>query len=94
VTSRPRSRSRPPAPRARPGPLIDAFETPYGLELLATTHWVATREGASDPEAATGLVRAWSDRKERLFTSNHVTKAWERLDDGGWLSAVRVAVKA
>jgi O-acetyl-ADP-ribose deacetylase (regulator of RNase III) len=74
--------------------LIDGFETPYGLELLATTHWVATREGAGDPEAATGLVRAWSDRKERLFTSNHVTKAWERLDDGGWLSAVRVAVEA
>lgn len=26
--------------------VIEGFEGPYGVELLASTHWVATREGA------------------------------------------------
>src|ERR1700733_13877962 len=31
---------------ARVRDLIEGFETPYGMELLATVHWVVTREGA------------------------------------------------
>ena len=70
--------------------LIDGFETPYGLELLATTHWVATRDNATDRGAAAELVRAWSDRKGRLFTDDHVAVAWERLEDEGWITGARV----
>lgn len=66
--------------------LIDGFETPYGLELLATTHWVATREDANVPDVAAELVRAWSRRKGHLFTDDHVEVAWQRLDEGGWLA--------
>lgn len=69
--------------------LIDGFETPYGLELLATTHWVASRENADDPGGAAQLVREWSQRKGRLFTDDHVAVAWRRLDEGGWLAGVR-----
>jgi O-acetyl-ADP-ribose deacetylase (regulator of RNase III) len=71
--------------------LIDGFETPYGLELLATTHWVATREDAGNPSAAADLVRDWSQRKGRLFTDEHVLVAWRRLDEGGWLADVLVS---
>jgi O-acetyl-ADP-ribose deacetylase (regulator of RNase III) len=70
--------------------LIDGFETPYGLELLATTHWVAVHEDAEDPGAAAELVREWSQRKGRLFTDEHVAVAWRRLDEGGWLVGTRV----
>jgi O-acetyl-ADP-ribose deacetylase (regulator of RNase III) len=70
--------------------LIDGFETPYGLELLATTHWVAVQEQAEDPTTAAELVRQWSQRKGRLFTNDHVTVAWQRLDEGGWLAGTRV----
>lgn len=66
--------------------LIDGFETPYGLELLATAHWVATREDVEDAAGAAARVRAWSDRKESLFTDRHVSVAWERLESHGWLS--------
>lgn len=65
--------------------LIEGFETPYGLELLATTHWVATKEGAPTADAATRRVQEWSPRKERLFTHAHVGIAWERLLAEGWL---------
>ncbi len=74
--------------------LIDGFETPYGLELLATTHWVATHEDADTPSAAADRVRSWSQRKQHLFTDEHVAAAWERLDEGGWLVGARVPAGA
>ena len=70
--------------------LIDGFETPYGLELLATTHWVATRETAESPERAAQLVREWSHRKGHLFTDDHVAVAWARLEEEGWLPPQQV----
>jgi O-acetyl-ADP-ribose deacetylase (regulator of RNase III) len=78
----------------RVGALIDGFESPYGLELLATTHWAASREQAGDAQEATDAVRAWSPRKERLFTREHVELAWARLGEGGWLAPVRESVPA
>jgi O-acetyl-ADP-ribose deacetylase (regulator of RNase III) len=74
--------------------LIDGFETPYGLELLATTHWVATHEDAVAPSAAAERVRAWSRRKGHLFTDEHVAVAWERLEQGGWLLGAQVPAGA
>jgi O-acetyl-ADP-ribose deacetylase (regulator of RNase III) len=70
--------------------LIDGFETPYGLELLATTHWVATREDAEDAAVAAELVRAWSERKAHLFTDEHIEAAWRRLDEDGWLAGTHI----
>lgn len=74
--------------------LIDGFETPYGLELLATTHWVATHEDAATPNSAAERVRSWSPRKQHLFTDEHVAIAWHRLEEGGWLAGSRVPVGA
>ena len=71
--------------------LIDGFETPYGLELLATTHWVAVHEDGGDAQAAARLVREWTERKGRLFTDEHVAIAWHRLEQGGWFAGSRVA---
>jgi O-acetyl-ADP-ribose deacetylase (regulator of RNase III) len=73
--------------------LIEGFETPYGLELLATTHWAAAQEGADSPEEAAERVQSWSERKDRLFTAEHVAVAWERLADGGWIARSREPVR-
>lgn len=67
--------------------LITGFETPYGLELLSTTHWVAKHEGAATPEGAVELVRAWSARKSDLFKPEHIRAAWKQLEAQGWLPA-------
>ena len=67
--------------------VIDGFESPYGLELLASVHWV-TQEvpaAAADLGAAVRLVQEWSRRKEQLFTERHVAIAWERLRTAGLL---------
>jgi O-acetyl-ADP-ribose deacetylase (regulator of RNase III) len=69
--------------------LIEGFETPYGMEMLATLHWVAQKnlQAAADVEAAIADVQAWSDRKRNLFKPQHLRKAWQRLKDQGWLDA-------
>ncbi|HBY80017.1 MAG TPA: hypothetical protein DEG47_24090, partial [Cyanobacteria bacterium UBA11148] len=63
------------------------FETPYGMELLATVHWVAQEnpEAAKNAEIAIALVHEWSDRKRQLFKPEHIRKAWQRLKEQGWL---------
>ena len=70
----------------RVGKLVEGFETPFGLELLATVHWVATRESAADAETATAKVYAWNDRKKR-FSRRQIDIAFETLRTNGWLSA-------
>jgi O-acetyl-ADP-ribose deacetylase (regulator of RNase III) len=69
--------------------LAEGFETAYGLELLASIHWVAHEDAgaAADPERAEQDVRAWTPRKGRMFTPAHVRTAWAALRDHGWLSA-------
>jgi uncharacterized protein YwgA len=70
----------------RVGKLVEGFETPFGLELLATVHWVATREKATDAEDAAAKVYAWHDRKKR-FSPRQIGIAFEILRANGWLPA-------
>jgi O-acetyl-ADP-ribose deacetylase (regulator of RNase III) len=60
--------------------VVDGFETPYSLELLATVHFAASQEpAAADPAVLADRVAAWSLRKARLFTEDHVRIAAGRL---------------
>jgi O-acetyl-ADP-ribose deacetylase (regulator of RNase III) len=77
--------------------LIEGFETPYGLELLATVHWVSAEGVAA--EAASGndsvfrsgtdslvaAVHAWNDRKARTFSPAHIRTAHAQLSSLGWV---------
>jgi O-acetyl-ADP-ribose deacetylase (regulator of RNase III) len=74
--------------------LIEGFETPYGMELLATAHWVATNDsppgGSAEADVVTG-VQAWSARKRDRFKPAHIRAAWQRLRDEGWLATAEEA---
>ena len=70
----------------RVGKLVEGFETPFGLELLATVHWVATRENAMDAEDAAAKVYAWNERKKR-FSRRQIGIAFDTLRANGWLAA-------
>jgi len=61
--------------------LIRGFDTPYGLELLATVHWTIREypDTAHNIKALTDKVKSWSKRKEMLFTESHIEKSMERL---------------
>lgn len=62
--------------------LVDGYESPYGMELLATVHWAAHRVDppTRDPEVVSERVTGWNLRKSRLFTPHHVRVTMERLD--------------
>ena len=68
--------------------VIDGFETPYGLELLSSVHWVASRgvKPARSADDAIELVWGWSERKREAFKPEHMRVAWGRLEEQGWLA--------
>lgn len=64
--------------------LFEGFETAYGMELLATVHWVATKQQATTPELAVEQVHAWSERK-KTFDPYDIEFAWKHLHKKDWL---------
>jgi uncharacterized protein YwgA len=64
---------------------IEGFESTYGLELLATVHWVMTHDAASMASSgdAHEQVRRWSQRKSSIFTRPHVESAWRAVHERG-----------
>lgn len=75
----------------RVGKLVDGFETSFGLELLATVHWVATNDGFAITQAnVVQRVHAWSERKQK-FTSRQIGIALDVLADQGWINTAPAA---
>jgi hypothetical protein len=66
--------------------LIEGFESPFGMELLGTVHWVMTHTKAADPDAVVSGVQAWSGRKRSTMKEGHIRAAWSRLNDQGWVA--------
>lgn len=73
---------------SRVGELIKGFETPYGMELLATVHWVAVRaeRPASSVGEAVEAVHSWNDRKRKMFQVPHISLAYSRLAQQEWIA--------
>lgn len=67
--------------------LIQGFETPYGMELLATVHWLSQEDSAvkNDYQVAVHGFENWSQRKREHFRPEHIQTAWERLREQKWL---------
>jgi hypothetical protein len=66
--------------------LVEGFETPFGLELLSTVHWVATHENAATSTDAIAKVQDWNDRKKH-FSERQIGLAFDTLRSKGWLAA-------
>lgn len=64
--------------------LIEGFETPYGMELLATVHWVQQQHPESNDAEIVKQVHQWSQRKKALMRGSHILKALARLRETGW----------
>ena len=73
--------------------IVDGFESPLGLELLATIDWLMARRGIAPavPELMTGIA-AWPSgpsaarRKARLFDERLVGIALQRLSAVGLIA--------
>ncbi|RLA39196.1 MAG: Appr-1-p processing protein [Gammaproteobacteria bacterium] len=63
--------------------LVEGFESPFGLELLSTVHWVIKHEAAETLDDVVRLTYAWNERK-RQFTTRQIELAIEVLGNKGW----------
>ncbi|MFP4204126.1 MAG: macro domain-containing protein [Opitutales bacterium] len=59
--------------------MIEGFETPYGLELLSSVHWVIQHEPEASVEKTVDAVHSWNQRKAQLFPEKHIRIAWNRI---------------
>lgn len=64
--------------------LVDGFESPFGLELLSTVHWLIKKENATSRENVVTKTYAWHDRKHR-FTPRQISLAVDVLRDQDWI---------
>ena len=65
--------------------LVSGFESSFGLELLATVHWIANRDPELTLEEIVWRVHAWGPGKRR-FSSRQIGIAYQRLADQDWLA--------
>jgi len=61
--------------------LIEGFETPFGLELLSTVHWVMNENPSARDDLASVIkgVHEWNGRKAAIFAPHQIEVAWQRL---------------
>ena len=64
--------------------LVEGFESPFGLELLATVHWVMKYECVDSEAEVVDRVHAWNERKLQ-FSSRQIGLAANVLSKHGWL---------
>lgn len=69
---------------ARVADLVEGFETPFGLELLSTVHWVASRGDAKTQDEVIARTYSWGDRK-RQFSERQIALALDVLRSKGWV---------
>lgn len=55
---------------------VEGFESPFGLELLATTHWVIKHESAISSDEVAKKIYGWNERK-RQFTPRQIALAMQ-----------------
>ena len=80
LAERPRTRQR----FERVAELVEGFESPFGLELLSTAHWLATREQPASENELIQQFYGWAERKRR-FSANQVRLAANVLKEKGWI---------
>ena len=74
--------------------LVEGFESPFGMELLSTVHWVIRGDSVHSVDEAVRRVHAWNNRKFGLLPAKlaflsiyYQTRAGEQVepDCGGYI---------
>jgi len=64
--------------------LVEGFESPFGLELLSTVHWIMAHDGKHDEEDVVSATYGWNQRKE-IFSKRQILLGRRILMDRGWI---------
>ncbi len=70
--------------------LVTGFESPFGLELLATAHWIVKHETVHTVADVVERIYAWNERKRR-FSTRQIALAVDVLYRKGWIDNVAVS---
>jgi O-acetyl-ADP-ribose deacetylase (regulator of RNase III) len=71
--------------------LVEGFESPFGLELLSTVHWVSREERARSTESFNDVMAsfyAWNERKKQ-FSPRQIALALDTLSRKGWIGDLK-----
>lgn len=67
--------------------LVEGFESPFGLELLATVHWAANETPNAGLDEVIERTYQWNERKQQ-FSERQISIAYRKLKEQGWLEQV------
>ena len=70
--------------------LVEGFESPIGLELLSTVHWVLEHEKPKSPSELVANIYGWNQRKTQ-FSPRQIALAAVVLKEKEWISGDPVA---
>lgn len=62
--------------------LVEGFESPFGMELLSTVHWVANEQNPQTLDHLVAHTYAWNERK-RQFSRRQIKLAFDVLSEKG-----------
>lgn len=65
--------------------LVEGFESPFGLELLSSVHWVITKEKVLSDKQLVFQIHNWNDRKKQ-FNDRQILLVKNILEQKGWLT--------
>jgi len=61
--------------------LIEGFESPYGLELLATVDFIYKQKNIEDTDNMISQISNWTKRKKKIMKPFHIKVAHQRLKE-------------
>jgi O-acetyl-ADP-ribose deacetylase (regulator of RNase III) len=70
--------------------LVEGFESPFGLELLSTVHWVIRKEKGQSVDDVVRKTYNWNERKKQ-FTRHQIELAIDVLCRKGWVGNFNVS---
>lgn len=73
--------------------LVEGFESPFGLELLSTVHWVMKHESVRTINDVITRTYAWNTRK-RQFTPRQIGISVAVLSGKGWAALPEAGTQA
>ena len=65
--------------------LVDGFESPFGLELLSTVHWIVNEQQTRSIDNIKKHIYNWNVGKEQ-FSQRQIELAFDVLSNKGWLN--------
>lgn len=66
--------------------LIEGYESPYGMELLSSVHYLVHTEKKPSCNEVVKAIQCWNDHKNNKFTPPSIEAAYKRLAEDGFLN--------